>query len=71
MTRVLKLRQQAWRLLETARTFPDDSYLRAALVKLSRDCEILSVEMEEVVTREALSKRAAAVKRFVMFARCG
>ena len=59
MTRVLYLRQHAWKLLEISRTLPD-ALLGARLAQLSRECELLSVEMETVLMREAAMRRAKA-----------
>jgi hypothetical protein len=59
MTRVLYLRQHAWKMLEISRTLPD-ARLCARLANLSQECELLSIEMETVLMREAVMRRVKA-----------
>ena len=57
MTEVLHLRQLAWALLEISRAAPNER-LRARLGQLSRECELLSVEMLAAISREQAKQRA-------------
>jgi len=59
MTRVLYLRQQAWKLLELSRTL-SDAGLRRRLESLSRESELISLEMETLLTQEAVKRRERA-----------